>query len=266
MGSLGSILKAAVLAGLIAGAITAGFHTLLLEPLIERAIELEEQASPTHGQATQEPVIDRPAQRWGLVLGFLVYGALWGLLFGLVVYGVQTLRPAAWTVTRFGFALALLVGWTVAMLPFLKYPANPPGVGEAETIAYRQALYFGFLGLSAVGTALATGVSRWLKRVGWSALGGRSHVGVALVFYIVYVGIVYLAMPRNPDPVEMPAELVWPFRAVAFLGQMLFWAVLGGFFVWLLGGVSAPSPAGQGLGRGRQGKHPNDVPSPSESG
>jgi hypothetical protein len=248
MGSLASILKAAVLAGLIAGAITAGFHTLLLEPLIERAIGLEEQASQTHGSAMQQPVIDRPTQRWGLVLGFLVYGALWGLLFGLVVYAVQTLRPAAWTVTRFGFALALLVGWTVAMLPFLKYPANPPGVGEAETIAYRQGLYFGFLGLSAVGMGLAVGVSHWLKRAGWSASGGRSHAAVALAVYIVYVGIVYLAMPRNPDPVEMPAELVWPFRAIAFLGLMVFWAVLGGFFVWLLGGISASSPTGGGLG------------------
>lgn len=76
MGSLGSVLKAAVLAGLIAGAITAGLHTLQLEPLIERAIELEEQASQTHGQAAREPVIGRPTQRWGLVLGFPVYGAL----------------------------------------------------------------------------------------------------------------------------------------------------------------------------------------------
>jgi hypothetical protein len=266
MGSLRSILKAAVLAGLIAGAITAGFHMLLLEPLIERAIELEEQASQTPGEATQEPVIDRPTQRWGLVLGFLVYGALWGLLFGLVVYGVQTLRPAAWTVTRFGFALALLVGWTVAMWPFLKYPANPPGVGEAETIAYRQGLYFGFLGLSAVGTAVAIGVSRWLKRLAWSASGGRSHVGVALAVYIVYSSIIYLAMPPNPDPVEMPAELLWPFRVVAFLGLILFWAVLGGVFVWLLGGVSAPSPVGEGRGRERQGTRADDAPSPSGSG
>ena len=84
MRSLGSVLKAAVVAGLIAGAITAGFHTLLLEPLIERAIGLEEQASSPPGQAVQAPLIDRPTQRWGLVLGFVIYGALWGLLFGLV--------------------------------------------------------------------------------------------------------------------------------------------------------------------------------------
>jgi Probable cobalt transporter subunit (CbtA) len=70
MGSLGSVLKAAVVAGLIAGAITAGFHTLLLEPLIERAIDLEEHASQPHGQAMREPLIDRPTQRWGLLILF----------------------------------------------------------------------------------------------------------------------------------------------------------------------------------------------------
>ena len=47
---------------------TAGFHTLLLEPLIERAIGLEEQASHPPGQAVQEPLIDR-ASAGGLCSG-----------------------------------------------------------------------------------------------------------------------------------------------------------------------------------------------------
>ena len=247
MRSLGSVLKAAVVTGLIAGAITAGFHTLLLEPLIERAIDLEEQASHPPGQAVQAPLIDRPTQRWGLVLGFVIYGALWGLLFGLVAYGIQTLRPAAWTTARFGFSLALLLGWSVAMLPFLKYPANPPGVGEAATIAYRQGLYFGFLGLSAVGTVAAVGLHHWLKRSAQLASTGRTHAAIAVGVYVIYVTVVYLAMPANPDPVEMPPELVWPFRAIAFLGLILFWAALGGAFVWLLRNASTPSPVRKGL-------------------
>lgn len=249
MGSLGSFLKAAVVAGLIAGAITAGFHALLLEPLIERAIEIEEQASQAHGHAAEEPVVDRPTQRWGLVLGFLVYGAMWGLLFGLVAYFVQTLRPTEWTIARFGLSLALLAGWSMAMLPFLKYPANPPGVGATETIGYRQWLYFGFLGLSAVGTAVAVGVNHWLRRSKPPAPAGRTRGALAVVIgYVIYVSLIYVAMPANPDPVEMPAELVWPFRVVAFLGLILFWAVLGGAFVWLLRDSPAPAPAGKGLG------------------
>ena len=116
-----------------------------------------------------------------LVLGFVIYGALWGLLFGLVAYGIQTSRPAAWTTARFGFTLALLVGWSVAMLPFLKYPANPPGVGEASTIAYRQGLYLGFLGLAGAGTVVAVGVYHWLKRWAQHGTTGRMHTAMAVI-------------------------------------------------------------------------------------
>jgi Probable cobalt transporter subunit (CbtA) len=195
----------------------------------------------------QAPLIDRPAQRGALVPGFVLYGALWGLLFGLVTYGIQTLRPAAWTTARFGFTLALLLGWSVAMLRFLKYPANPPGVGEAATIAYRQGLYLGFLGLSGVSTVAAVGVHHWLKRSAQFASTGRTHAAMAVAVYVIYVTVVYLAMPANPDPVEMPAELVWPFRAAAFLGPGLFWAALGGAFIWLLRDASTPSPVRRGL-------------------
>jgi hypothetical protein len=247
MGTLGSVLKAAVVAGLIAGAMTAGFHTLLLEPLIERAIGLEEQTSHPPGHAVQEPLIDRPRQRWGLVLGFVIYGGIWGVLFGLVAYGVQTVRPA--TTARFGFALALLVGWSVAILPFLKYPANPPGVGEAATIAYRQGLYLGFLGLSVVGTAAAAAVHYWLQHSPRFVPTGRTpvHVAMVLAAYVIYVTGVYLVMPANRDPVKLPAELVWWFRVVALLGLILFWVALGGGFVWLLREAPTPSPVRRGL-------------------
>jgi predicted cobalt transporter CbtA len=246
MGSLGAVLKAAIIAGLIAGALTAGFHALLLEPLIERAIELEEQASQTHGKVVPEPLIDRPTQRWGLVLGFLVYGALWGLLFGVVAYCFQALRPAEWTPARFGIAVALLIGWSMAMLPFLKYPANPPGIGAPETIGYRQWLYFGFLGLSGVGTAVTVGGYYWLGRTSQAASPRRAHGALAVAAYVVYVAVVYVALPENPDPVEMPAALVWPFRVVAFLGLVLFWGALGSGFGWLVRDARTSSPAGRG--------------------
>jgi hypothetical protein len=134
MQTLGSMLKASVVAGLLAGALISGFHALLIEPVIERAIALEEQHSQAHGAAHAEPVVDRPTQRWGLVLGFVLYGAIWGLLLGVLLYLTQGWRPATWTVVRYGVVLAVLLGWSVAWFPFLKYPANPPGVGEAETV------------------------------------------------------------------------------------------------------------------------------------
>jgi NADH:ubiquinone oxidoreductase subunit 6 (subunit J) len=68
-----------------------------------------------------------------------------------------------------------------------------------------------------------------------------------MAVYVIYVTVVYLAMLANPDPVEMPPELVWPFPAVAFLGLILFCAALGGAFVWLLRAASTPSRVKRGL-------------------
>lgn len=233
MKSLGSILKAAVIAGLIAGAGAAGFHALLIEPVIERAIELEAHRSQARGEVAQEPLIDRPTQRWGLLVGFLLYGAIWGLLFGMLSHSMQAWQPPAWTVGRRGFLFALLVGWSVAVFPFVKYPANPPGVGEPETIAYRQGLYFGFIGLSVAGSALAVGLHRLLSRRTQVSLVGQVHWALALALYVIYTVTVFMVMPANPDPIEMPAQLVWTFRAISLAGLILFWGVLGGAFGWL---------------------------------
>jgi Probable cobalt transporter subunit (CbtA) len=232
MRMLGSMLKASVVAGLVAGALVSGFHALLIEPVIERAIALEEHLSQTRGEAHAEPAVDRPTQRWGLVLGFMVYGAVWGLMLGLLLYLIQGWRPATWGIVRYGFVLAALLGWSVALFPFLKYPANPPGVGEAETVGYRQALYLGFIGLSVVGTALALGLSRLLNRPTWAPAQGRVRWLLVTAFYITYAAAIYAALPANPDPVEMPADLVWTFRLISFVGLLLFWVILAGMFGW----------------------------------
>jgi hypothetical protein len=240
MRTLGSILKAAVVAGLIAGAIVSGFHALLIEPVIERAIALEEQHSQAHGEAHAEPVVDRPTQRWGMVLGFVLYGAIWGLLLGVLLYLTQSWRPATWTLVRYGVLLAVLLGWSVAWLPFLKYPANPPGVGEADTVGYRQALYLGFIGLSVIGTALALGLFRLLNRpaVASAPSGGRGLWVIA--GYVIYTAAIYAAFPANPDPVEMPADLVRTFRLISFAGLIVFWISFAGLFGWF---ARDPSPA-----------------------
>lgn len=230
--SLGSLLKAAIIAGLVAGAITSGFHALLIEPVIDRAIALEEEHGHGHGEAPHEPVVDRPTQRWGLVLGFVVYGAIWGLVLGMLGYVTQSWRPESWTMMRYGLVLAVLLGWSVALFPFLKYPGNPPGVGEPDSVGYRQGLYVGFIALSVVGTALAVGLFQLRQRLSWaSSWEGRPWLWPA-AFYVVYAIVLYAIFPANPDPIELPAELIWTFRVIAFAGLMLFWLSLGGVFDW----------------------------------
>jgi predicted cobalt transporter CbtA len=230
--TLGALIKSALIAGLIAGVITSGFHAWLIEPVIDRAIAMEEQPSHGHGDAASAPVVDRPTQRWGLVLGFVLYGAIWGVLLGLLGYLAQSWRPATWSMLRYGLVLALLLGWSVALFPFLKYPANPPGVGEPESVGYRQGLYVGFIGLSVLGTAVAMGLFQLRQRFSRVSSQAQRRWLLPAAFYVIYAIALYALFPANPDPIEMPAQLVWTFRLISFAGLMVFWLSLGGIFGW----------------------------------
>ena len=231
--SLGEILKAAVLAGLLAGLAAAGFHWIFTEPLIDRAVAMEEHAHESSGAFHTEPVVGRPVQKLGLFIGFLFYGGAWGILFGLLAYAI---RPWFADMGRQGFFLSVLLGWAVAIFPLLKYPANPPGVGAAETIGYRQELFLVFIALSLIGTFAALGVERSFRR------SSRARV-VVLVIYLIYLVVIFLAMPFNPEEVRLPAGLVRKFRILSLLGQLLFWTTMGGAFCWLRGRFSRTVPA-----------------------
>ncbi len=218
-----AVLRAAVLAGLIAGVTASAFHLVLAEPVIERAIEQERRTKVELGAKPEAPVVSRAVQRKGLVVGLLIYGAVWGALFGVVYLVIESRRQLR-DARISGWLLAVVIGWAVAWFPFLKYPANPPGVGESATVAYRQLLYVGFIALSVAGAALAF------------FFHGRRFPGRAralLILYAVYAVTLYLAMPANPDPVRMPAGLVWTFRAISLAGLVVFWLALGTSFQWL---------------------------------
>jgi predicted cobalt transporter CbtA len=232
MSSLGALLKVAVLAGLIAGVAASIFHLVLAEPIIERAIALEEQKGRASGAPREEPAVSRATQKLGLAVGLLLYGAVWGLFFG-VAYRLLERHVEAPSVGMRGALVAGLLGWSVALFPFLKYPANPPGVGDPATIGSRQALYFGFVALSVVGVALAMAGRRIIASVQMRPGVTRRSRSLALGVYVVYVAAVYALMPANPDPVDMPAQLLWAFRGVSFAGLVLFWAVLGVAFARL---------------------------------
>jgi predicted cobalt transporter CbtA len=218
--SLGSVMRAALLAGVAAGLLAAVFNFILTEPIIDRAITLEALRQQAEG-SYEEPMVSRGTQQVGLFVGFLLLGLTWSLLLGAAYHIAQRWLPG-WSRLGRGLLLAGLGLWAVALFPGLKYPANPPGVGDPETIGYRQALYLGFLGLSVVGTVVAYAVA---YRRGW-------RIGLAVLAVISLV--LFVAMPPNPDPLTMPADIVTPFRVFSVLGLCVFWAVMGLVFGALL--------------------------------
>ena len=238
---LGSALKRALLAGVVAALVVSVFHLTLTESVIDRAIEIEVQTGG--GRDQEEPVVGREAQKAGLVLGLVLYGAIWALLFGVVYHLTQGWLPASSTAAR-GFLLAVMGYLSVALLPFLKYPANPPGVGDAETISYRQGLYVAALALSVLGVCMAAVLAAYLQRRGTADLPSWL---AALGFLVAFAGIVYVVLPAHPDPVEMPEDVLAPFRGLSLAGLTLFWLTLGALFAWL-SRPAHPRPLRSGTG------------------
>jgi len=128
---------------------------------------------------------------------------------------------------------------TVNLVPFMKYPGNPPGVGDPATISRRTTLYLLMLAWSAVSTAGAWRMARWLDGRGWP-----EHLRLPAVagLYAALVVVGWAALPGSPDVVGAPATLVWRFRLAGLGGTTAFWAVVGTAFGWLRLAAEGNSP------------------------
>ena len=224
-----SFLIRGMLCGVVAGLLVFLFAKLFGEPNVDAAIGFEEQLAHLAGGAHEheEEIVSRDVQAsWGLLVGVMVYAVALGGLFAL-------LFAFAWgRVGRLGARAtsALLAGASfvaVYVVPFLKYPANPPSVGEPETIGYRTALYFGLVVIAIVAMVAALNLGRSLAaRLGaWNAAlaGGAT--------FVVLLAIAYALLPAiNEVPEAFPAALLWQFRTVAFALQLVLWTSLGLLF------------------------------------
>jgi predicted cobalt transporter CbtA len=116
------------------------------------------------------------------------------------------------------------------LIPFLKYPANPPSVGDPSTIRERTAAYFALVALSLLTMLVAWLSARALKARGFDAPRRRLMVGVGLV---LVVAVLFLSLPAGPSAEGFPSGVLWAFRLSSLGTQVVFWAGLGLLFGWL---------------------------------
>jgi len=228
---VGRLLLRGMLVGLAAGIIAFIFAHTFGEPLVDKAIAFEEATSAAANEAAQPEIVSRAMQSTlGLATGVLIYGAALGGIFALVfayVYGrVGKLSPRATSAI-----LAVLGFIAVIAVPMIKYPANPPAVGNPETIGMRTELFFVMIVASILSMIVSVTVARRLiaTRGTWNA----SIIG-GVVFIVLFAVVKYLLPDINEVPENFSAVVLWGFRTASLGIQVTLWAVIGLGFGWLV--------------------------------
>lgn len=218
---MGALLGRGALAGTLSGLLTSVVAFFLVEPVLDRAIALE-------GGAGDGPVSREVQKLLGMPAGFVLVGIALGLLFA-IAYRVLPSDADDWHRST-GLALGAFLA--LGAVPQLRYPANPPGVGDPGTITTRTSSYLLAVALGVVVVAGAYAALRALDRRGVAA-PVRQPLVVAGSLAVVALG--YALLPGSGDAVEVPATLVWDFRIRSLGVLALLYASLGAIFGLLAG-------------------------------
>ena len=218
-----AVLWRGLAAGAAGGLAAALVSLLVVERPLKAALAVEEKRAAA-GEVHEE-LFGRTTQIIGGMLAELAVGAVIGVVFAVVFARTRHKLPAR---TDFGRSLLLAAtGFAaVALLPGLKYPANPPSVGDPATITRRTLLYFAFLGSMLVVAYFAVAAREWLTVRGWAPAHRDTALAAGTVLVLVALA---LAFPPSPDaiPADLPASVLWQFR-LASLGLLAaLWSVLG---------------------------------------
>ncbi|HEY4456951.1 MAG TPA: CbtA family protein [Pseudonocardiaceae bacterium] len=263
------------LAGAIAGVLAFVFARIFAEPQIQAAIDYDsgrdamqavlDKAAGLPAEPPGPDIFSRTIQaNVGIGTGMILFGVAMGLLFAVVYtvclgrVGKVRARTLALLVAGGGFLGIYLV-------PFVKYPANPPSIGHPDTIGLRGALYVVMVACSILFLALALWLGRWLaKRFGnWNAtlLAGAA--------FVVAIGIVMAILPQvghladnvkefglqsteTPLPLRnaqgvivypgFPADTLFLFRFYSVAAQLILWTTIALVFAPLAERLLHPKP------------------------
>ena len=212
-----------LISGALAGLVHGTVNFAIVEPYLDQAIGLENESLFASGEAEDtlefwaEYESYRIWQKSGQVLAGIILGVAMGSLFGIVFGLSRNSLPGKNDVSKSVF-LSILMWFTLYLIPFLKYPSNPPTVGDGETVVLRAILYVSFIIISGVGVIVFYKLSKKLN-------GNKKYL--AIVGYAGLMTIAFIAMPDNPDEITAPMNLVNEFRSVSVLGVSSFWGSVG---------------------------------------
>jgi predicted cobalt transporter CbtA len=213
-----------LLSGAIAGIILGLINQAIVEPFIDKAISIETQQHIARGESvdTAQQSQYRVWQKGGEVVAAATYGISLSALFGIVFAFSRRSLPG-FNNKRKALFLACIMFFVIFLIPAIKYPANPPAVGNPATIYHREMLYVSFIAVSGF-SALALAIS--YRRLQTYFSEKPAWLIVPLIYAIIMIGA-YIAFPPNPDKATIPSNLITSFRIASVSTIGIFWGVLG---------------------------------------
>lgn len=248
--SFGSVLRRGVAAGAAAGLASALVIWLFVEPVIRKALVIEDRrgASGGHagGHAGESALFTIPAflpahggelvTRAQQVVGGAVTSLLVGIAFGVifaVVFAKARLHLAGASDFWRSVGLAAIGFGAITLLPAVVIPANPPAVGDPSTVTQRTWLYVLSLLL---GVAIALAVPMLDRALARRGLADSTRWALDVLATVLAVVTVVAVLPSNPDavPEDVPAALLWEFRVASLAQLAMMWVTLGTVFGLLM--------------------------------
>lgn len=242
-----SFLVRGLLAGFLAGIFAFAVSYTVGEPQVDAAIAVEEAgAAAAPADAATEPADDGHSHSheegggtevsrdnqstWGLATGIFAvstaFGGVVGLISAFAVGRLGRLRPSQST------AVVALLGFVAAWLvPFVKYPATPPAVGNEDTLADRTLYYFT---IQAVSILAMIGVVLLARRL-LGRIGTYRTLLVSGATFLVVVVVAGLLLPTVNEIGSFPGDTLWYFRRASLMTNMTLWAALGIILAGLVG-------------------------------
>ncbi|MEE3848815.1 CbtA family protein [Gordonia sp. LSe1-13] len=250
---------AGLLSGLIAGIVAFIFARLFIEPQVakaidyeggrseaEEALEMAAHGGHTHGEGGE--VFTRSVQEnIGAGVGTIVFAVCMGAFFAVaftVLWAYLGRRYPA-TDPRMVSAALGVIGFVVMFgVPFFAYPANPPAVGDDDSIGARSGAFLTLTLLSVAFAVAAVILALWLR----PRLGGLLSAVAGAAGYLVAVTITVALLPEFhevPGPVTngageivfpgFPGDVIGDFRIYTIASQVILWTVLALVFALILG-------------------------------
>lgn len=231
--------------GVVGGIVSFAFSRVMIEPLISSAVDYEGEREHAQAQLAgsdhehgHELFTRSVQENFGAAVGIIAMAVAMGVLFAVVHTVLRTVlarRGVAPEPTALALLLSAGMFTAIALVPGLRYPANPPTVGLEETIGARSSAFLTITVISVVGAcvAVAAGLA-WSRRWGsWPA----AAVAVGGYGVLMLVASVWLpSFHEVPGPISgpdgivvdgFPAQVLGDFRVYSLLNQALMWLTIG---------------------------------------